>query len=771
MLRYSQNFDSVAMGDEYPAIEPKLAEIAWQQCEGGLEALVTERTAELGELTRINQQLQQEIIERHYSEAALSRALRELETIMEAILDIVYVLDLEGNLLKWNQRLEQVTGLTPDQLRGRSALAFFPEAEQVTIARAIQEVFAQGKAQVEGQLIGKDGVLIPYEWQGVVLKDKAGNLLGITGMGRDVAERRQTEDILRRSEAKFRSLIQNSSDMIVLLEATGMIQEASPSHQKILGYAPGDLVSRNAFDFVHPADRQRVASAFDALVRDQAGELHAIEFRFRHWDGSWRFLESTGNNLLADPSVQALVINSRDITERKQAEAQLVHNAFHDALTGLPNRFRFMERLQQAVERNQRHSEALFAVLFLDLDRFKVINDSLGHGLGDQLLVAIAHRLQRGLRPTDTFARIGGDEFTILLEEVEGIQDALRVAERLQQILTDPFDLEGQVVFTSASIGIILGTPDYHRPEDLLRDADIALYRAKDRGKACCEIFDPSMHARAVVRWQLETDLRRAIDGLPGTLSCPAAAENSPEFQVYYQPIITLDSGRIDGFEALLRWQHPQRGLLSPAEFLVVLEETGLSSRLTPWILQQTCQQIQDWQARFHDAHLSVSINLSNRQFVQANLAEQVHAILQTTGLKPACLKLEITENVIMENYLAAVSQFSQLKDLGVQLAIDDFGIGYSSLGRLHQFPIDLLKIDRSLTASLSSPEGLGGVVETILALARQLGVQVTAEGIEQEEQLHRLRALACSYGQGFLFAAPLDCQAAEQLLTQQPRW
>jgi len=760
------------MSDEDKATESKPAEIAWRQFEGGLEALVAERTAEL---TRINQQLQQEIIERQYSEAALSRALQELESIMEAILDIVYVLDLEGNLLKWNQRLEQVTGLSTDQLQGRSALAFFPEVERPMIASAIQTVFAQGRTQVEGHLIGKDAVLIPYEWRGVVLKDNAGNLLGTAGTGRDITERRQTEELLRQSEAKFRSLIQNSSDMIVLLQPDGTIQEASPSHQKILGYSPGELVSKNVFDFVHPENRALVSSVFSELVRNQTGELYAIEFQFRHQDGSWRFLESTGNNLLADPSVQALVINSRDVTERKQAEAQLIHNAFHDALTGLPNRARFMDRLQQAVHLNQRHPETLFAVLFLDLDRFKVINDSLGHRLGDQLLIAIAQRLQRCLRPMDTVARIGGDEFTILLQGIEGTQDALRVAERIQQILADPFDLDGQVVFTSASIGIILGTPDYYRPEDLLRDADIAMYRAKDRGKACCEIFDPSMHTRAVVRWQLETDLRRAVDGLPDALSPssgrPAVAEKPPEFQVYYQPIITLETGIIDGFEALLRWQHPQQGLLSPSEFMIVLEETGLSPRLHQWILQQACQQIRDWQANPDYAHLSVSVNLSNRQFMQANLADQIHEILQMTDLNAASLKLEITESVIMENSLAAASQFSKLKDLGVQLAIDDFGIGYSSLGRLHQFPIDLLKIDRSLTTSLSSPEHLGGVVETILALARQLGVQATAEGIELEEQLHRLRELACNYGQGFLFAAPLDSQAAEQLLTQQPQW
>jgi diguanylate cyclase (GGDEF)-like protein/PAS domain S-box-containing protein len=729
-----------------------------QSAQHPLEMLVAVRTAEM---TRVNRQLQQEIIERLYSEAALSRALKELESIMEALLDIVYVLDLEGNLLKWNKQLETVTGLSPQELQGRSALAFFPTAEQAMIASAIQEVFTKGKAQVEAHLIGKNAQLLPYEWQGVVLQDHAGNLLGMTGSGRSLTERKQAAEVLRQSEAKFRSLIQNSSDLIVIMQPDGMVQYASPSHQKILGYHPRDLVAQNAFTFVHPEDIDRVAATFAQLVDNQEGTLYAIEFRFRHQDDSWRYLESTGNNLLADPSVQALVINSRDITERKQAEAQMVHNAFHDALTGLPNRTLFMDRLQRAVEHSQRYPKALFAVLFLDLDRFKVINDSLGHSFGDQLLVAIADRLQTCLRPTDTIARIGGDEFTVLLEETAGAHEAMGVAERLQAALAQPFRVSEQVIFTTASIGIVLSSAEQHRPEELLRNADIAMYRAKERGKACCELFDRSMHDRALVRWQLETDLRRAIDSLGVKDEATAPGEQPPGFRVYYQPIVALRTGQISGFEALLRWHHPQRGLIGPSDFFTVAEETGLSHRLTPWILAEACQQVRHWQQTISQVpHLCINVNLSNRQFLQADLPAHIYRVLEQTQLDPTCLKLEITEDVIMESSESAADRLSNLKALGLQLAIDDFGTGYSSLGRLHQFPIDVLKIDRSLINTLAVQEAIGSVAETIVTLARQLGVAVTAE-----------RHLACDFGQGFFFAKPLSSQAAEQLLKTNPQW
>lgn len=572
-----------------------------------------------------------ELTEYKRNQETLTRILREQESIMEALLDVFYMLDLNGNLLKWNKRLETITGLSPEELRGRSALDFFPQTEQVTIARAIKEVFELGKAKVEGHLIGKDEVLLPYEWNGVTLKDEAGNVIGMTGIG-------------------------------------------------------------------------------------------------------------------------------RDITERKQTEAKLLHNALHDALTGLPNRALLIDRLERALSHAKRREDHLLAVLFLDLDRFKVINDSLGHKFGDQLLIAIAGRLATCMRPTDTTARLGGDEFIILLEELKDISDAILVVERIQTQLRLPFILGEQEVFITASIGIALSATGYHRPEDLLRDADIAMYRAKALGKARYEIFKTDMHIQAVARLQLENELRRAVE--------------RHEFRVHYQPIVSLSSGRIVGFEALVRWQHPQRGLLSPAEFILVAAETGLLTSIDAWVIREACGQIQQWQEQIpSNSSLSISANICTEKFNQPNLINQIGQILQETSLDASKLKLEITENVIMENRESATTTLEQLKALGIQLAIDDFGTGHSSLARLHQFPIDVLKLDLSFVSQMGSEVGNSQMIGTIVSLANYLNMDVVAEGVETAEQLAQLRALKCEYGQGYFFSRPLDSQTAKALIVTNPQW
>lgn len=457
-------------------------------------------------------------------------------------------------------------------------------------------------------------------------------------------------------------------------------------------------------------------------------------------------------------------------TERFQAEKalrnsseHLMYNAFHDPLTGLPNRALFMDRLEHAIEHGKRHKDYLFAVLFLDLDRFKVINDSLGHTLGDQLLITIAGRLEACLRPTDTVARIGGDEFTALLEGLEDVSDVIRVAERIQQEITLPLDLGGQQVFTTVSIGIALNAVDYNsekgynRAEDILRDADVAMYRAKELGKAGYQMFSTSMHTQALARLQLETDLRLAIE--------------RGEFRIHYQPIISLETGKIIGFEALVRWEHPQRGFLHPDQFIPIAEEIGLLSSIDWWVLRASCRQTQQWQKQFIDnLPLSISVNLSNKQFTQPTLLEQIKQILQETSLDAQSLKMEITENVIMENGEAVIAKLWQLKALGIELAIDDFGTGYSSLGRLHDFPINILKIDRSFVSNMDERGNLE-VVRTIVTLAHHLSVDVIAEGVETAEQLAQLRELKCGYGQGYFFSRPLNSNAAEALILAKPQW
>ena len=426
------------------------------------------------------------------------------------------------------------------------------------------------------------------------------------------------------------------------------------------------------------------------------------------------------------------------------------HAAFHDSLTGLPNRAMFTELLKAEIENSKRSSDHLFAVLFLDLDRFKNINDSLGHTIGDLLLVAFAERLERTLRPLDTLARFGGDEFAILLSRISSTTDAVRVAERIHAELSVPFDLDRNSQFVTSSIGIALST-GYERPDDILRDADIAMYRAKENGKARYEMFDQLMHARAVSRLQLESDLRHAVE--------------QKEFIVYYQPIMALETGRLAGFEALVRWNHPRQGMVSPGDFVPVAEETGLIVPIGQWVLEEACKKVREWQLQSPSHRsLSLSVNLSARQVAQPDLLDRIKGALEASKLNPHHLKLEITESVVMDNAEAAALMFKQLRSLGVQLSIDDFGTGYSSLSYLHRFPLNYLKIDRSFVMRMTTDND-NAIVKTISTLAHNLGMRVIAEGIETDEQYKGLKELGCEYGQGFLFSRPVDADGALRLI------
>jgi diguanylate cyclase (GGDEF)-like protein len=442
----------------------------------------------------------------------------------------------------------------------------------------------------------------------------------------------------------------------------------------------------------------------------------------------------------------------RDTTERKEAEERILHEALHDSLTGLPNRALFTEHLKQAIAHVKRHEDSLYAVLFLDLDRFKNVNDSLGHVAGDQMLAATARKLQTTLRPEDVLARQGGDEFTILLSDIHNASDATRVASRIQNELQRPCDVNGRDVTTSASIGIALSTHGYSEPEEVLRDSDIAMYRAKSLGRGRHEIFDSSMQERVMAQLKFEADFRRAV--------------KNEEFCLHYQPIMSLKTNQITGFEALVRWQHPEYGLVLPAEFIPIAEETGLIAPLGHWVLQTACRQLRQWQDLSpRNASLSVNVNLSCKQFSQANLIERVKSVLAEAGLLASSLELEITESTVMENAKVAAGMIGQLRNLGVGVQIDDFGTGYSSLSYLHHFPVDVLKIDSSfvsrMTADVESPE----IVGTIVQLAHSLGMEVTAEGVETADQLNQLHALACEYGQGYFFSEPVNVESATRLL------
>ncbi|MCU0515418.1 MAG: EAL domain-containing protein [Oscillatoria sp. Prado101] len=448
----------------------------------------------------------------------------------------------------------------------------------------------------------------------------------------------------------------------------------------------------------------------------------------------------------------------QEIVERKQLQNQLLHLALHDSLTGLPNRALFTERLERAIESAKEQPDCQFAVLFLDCDRFKVVNDSLGHLVGDELLIAIARRLEASLREADTLARLGGDEFAILLENIADISTATQVAEGIIEKLSYPFQLSRHEVFINASIGI---TPSHicgDKPEYLLRDADTAMYRAKALGKGRYHVFDLAMHQEALQTLQLENDLRRAV--------------GSSEFLVYYQPIVALNTGRIAGFEALVRWQHPARGFVSPAEFIPVAEETGLIASIDTWVLQSACKQLSIWQEqKLADASLTVSVNLSARHFFQHNLIEVIDITLQETQLKPQSLKLEITETAIMENGESARSMLQLLRERQIGVSLDDFGTGYSSLSYLHCFPVSAIKIDQSFVKRIDGSPENSGLVPAIVGIARTMGMSAVAEGVETQAQLAQLRSLGCDFGQGYLFSKPLESQLAATLLAAAPQW
>jgi diguanylate cyclase (GGDEF)-like protein/PAS domain S-box-containing protein len=558
---------------------------------------------------------------------------------------------------------------------------------------------------------------------------------------------------LEKSEVRFRSLVQTSSDVITILDAEGTIRFQTPSVQRVFGYDPGDYDGRTIWELLHPEDLGRVRQVLDEAMA--APELIVTaEWRLRTSTGTWASCESTVRSLLDEPSVDGIVVNTRDITERKALEAQLIRDALHDSLTGLANRALLHDRATLALARAARRHDGL-ALMLVDLDDFKAVNDGLGHAAGDEVLKTVARRLLQCVRPNDTVARLGGDEFAILLEDVTGEATPESVGARVQELLRLPLLVQGHELFANASIGLAMAEPGSLDAEELLRNADVAMYMAKGKGKSQVATFHPEMHVEMRDRITLANELRRAV--------------SQEQFSLRYQPLVDLKTKRIVGMEALVRWQHPQRGLVKPSDFIPMAEATGTIVPLGRWILEQAVESLVALQAVQgpNERPVSVTVNLSPRQFQEPTIVDEIAEIVGAAGIEPWTVVLELTETMLMDDIDGAIETMQRLKQLGVRLALDDFGTGYSSLSYLRRLPIDILKIDKSFVDSLSTVQG-PGMVRSILRLGDTFRVATLAEGIETEEQLTHLRALGCTYGQGYLFARPLRRSEVRTKLEEQ---
>jgi diguanylate cyclase (GGDEF)-like protein/PAS domain S-box-containing protein len=704
--------------------------------------------------------LSRDITEHKRAEEALRNSMALYHSLVQNLPQNIFRKDLDGRFTFANAQFCATIGKRLEEVMGKTDYDLFT----ATLAKKYQEddrkVIKSGKTfeTVEEHRAPGKGLLYVRVVK-TPITDAKGYVIGVQGMFWDVTELHNAQRALETSEQRYALAVEGAHDGLWDWDLkTGEIYLA-PRWKSMLGYehveigkSPEEWMSR-----VHPDDVAKLKADLATHVVGKTAHFEN-EHRMRHKDGTYRWMLSRGIGVRERGSKAVRMAGSQtDITDRKRFEEQLAQQAFFDTLTGLPNRALFMDRLGLAITRARRRKTAMFSVLFLDVDRFKDVNDSLGHVKGDLLLNAIARRLETCVRPGDTVARLGGDEFTILLDDMRDPADAVQVANRILDQMGKPFQLEGHEVFATASIGIAPGA-HYEKPDDLLRDADTAMYRAKDRGKNCYEVFDAAMHSRAVARLQLETDLRKAIE--------------RKEFKVYYQPIVSLLDDGLVGFEALVRWQHPDRGLVPPGEFLPLAEETGLILPIDLQVLRSAAQQTREWQKRYATArHLRVNVNLSTKQFGQPGLVERVKDVLTVTGLEGKYLTLEITESAIMEETKALAEMLEQIRRMDVRLYLDDFGTGYSSLGYLHRFPIHSLKIHSSFVWQLGKQDHQGQLVRTITTLAENLNMGVVAEGVETPEQLTHLRDLRCDRVQGYYFSKPLAVADAEALIANGPTW
>jgi diguanylate cyclase (GGDEF)-like protein/PAS domain S-box-containing protein len=560
------------------------------------------------------------------------------------------------------------------------------------------------------------------------------------------------QSVLQQSEERFRALTEKSTDIVFIIDPDGLIKYVSPSIEAVLAMHAEAVGGRHLREFVQDSDIPQVRRVLGVLE----GQSEEIQLRFQHSDGRWLDFECVVRNLQKIANIGGLVVNVREITERKRAEEQLQFNASHDKLTGLPNRVFFLNRLQTVVDRIQRHPQETAAVLFVDVDDFKVVNDCFGHGTGDELIVEVGNRLKTCVRSDGSVARMGGDEFTILLEDVTNPSDAIRVGQRVHSVVAEPFQLLGHEVHKGVSIGIALTSHD-STAETLIQNADIAMYRAKSKGKGGTELFDTAMQEHVMAQLQLELRLRRALQ--------------NNELELHYQPIVTIATGRIEGFEALLRWNSCDSGSVSPGVFIPSAERSGLIVPISCWVMTTGCLEAASWQARFPlNQPLYVSINVSARHFAHPAFVGHVREALEKSAISPTSVKIELTESVAMNDAPGTEQTMSQLRVLGVKLSIDDFGTGYSSLSYLLRFPVDTLKVDQSFISAMQPGREGSSIVGTIVTLGQNLGLQVVAEGVETSDQLEMLSSMGCDAAQGYLFSKAVPSDSIKAVLGSHQR-
>ncbi|MCH8346206.1 MAG: PAS domain S-box protein, partial [Chloroflexi bacterium] len=676
-------------------------------------------------------------------------ALRKLSCAVEQSPSLVIITDSNGTIQYVNPKFTQVTGYTAEEAIGKTPrILKSGETSHEEYKRLWETITSGGEWRGELHNKKKNGELYWASVTIVPVKDEEGTITHLLGVQEDITDRKRAEEALQESEEKYRDLVENMSEVLYALDKDGRITYVSPVVEQIGGYTPSELIGRSFTEFIHPDDLAHLMESFQRTI---SGDLEPSEFRILTKSGEIRWVRTSSRPVFEEDRLVGLRAVMMDITERKQAEETIKHLAYHDALTDLANRTLFQDRLTVALAQARR-KRRMAAVMFLDLDQFKVVNDTVGHALGDRLLQGVAERLTGLVRDGDTVARVGGDEFTLLLQEVERAEEVAEVAERVLDALRQPWELNGHEFRITASIGIAMFPNDGEDADSLLRNADTAMYRAKDQGRDNYKLYTPAMNTRIVERLALENSLRHGLE--------------RGEFLVYYQPQVDIASGRIVGMEALVRWQHPERGLVFPAEFIPVAEETGLIVPLGEWVLRTACAQNKAWQAAGYPP-MRVAVNLSARQFQQRDLVEVVDEVLKETGLEARWLQLEITEGIAMQDVESNIAVLRELRQMGVQIAIDDFGTGHSSLSYLSRLPIDVIKIDQSFIQDLTTDPNGAAIARSIIVMAHNLKLKVIAEGVETEEQLAFLKKRRCDEMQGYLFSKPAPAEAFEEMLKQ----